>query len=333
MNRSNLELAEQLYNSYTQNPQSVDREWQIFFEGMEFAGSSNLSSSRAQGVSEKEVDVYRLIRAYRDYGHLKANLDPLGLNKRDHSFLNLENFGLSEKDFNQSFRASSFLDKENMTLKEILQKLETTYCGTLTAQLAECEPNVRLWFYKELENNGLILPQDQKQKIYEQLARTESLEKFIHTRFVGMKRFSIEGGDSLIPMLEHLVEKGTSLKVEEVVIGMAHRGRINVLANFMDKGLEDILSEFEGHMPHSDKYEGDVKYHLGYSSDKETQSGPCHLSLAFNPSHLEAVSPVVLGMTRAKQRVRKDTKERKKVVPVLIHGDAAFSGQGVVTET
>ncbi|MCB0386830.1 MAG: 2-oxoglutarate dehydrogenase subunit E1, partial [Bdellovibrionales bacterium] len=162
---------------------------------------------------------------------------------------------------------------------------------------------------------------------------TETLEKFIHTRYVGTKRFSIEGGDSLIPMLETLVSKGTALEVEEIVIGMAHRGRINVLANFMDKAIDLIFSEFEGTAYEDLTYDGDVKYHLGYSADKETPHGPCHISLAFNPSHLEAVDPVVCGMARAKQRRRKDTVERKKVVPVLVHGDAAFSGQGVVSET
>ncbi|MGE3386126.1 MAG: 2-oxoglutarate dehydrogenase E1 component, partial [Bdellovibrionales bacterium] len=191
------------------------------------------------------------------------------------------------------------------------------------------------WFRKEFESStpALTLDNEEKGEIYRQLARTESLEKFLHTRFVGAKRFSIEGGDALIPMLEGIVKHGTPLKVEEMVIGMAHRGRLNVLANFMEKAIEVIFSEFEGTAFKDFGYDGDVKYHLGYSTDKKTAAGPCHVSLAFNPSHLEAVNPVVLGMVRAKQRRRNDTIERKKVLPILIHGDAAFAGQGVVAET
>ena len=331
LNRTNMEYIDQLYEQYQNSPENVEPQWRMFFEGMEF-GQNQAPSKQ---LSEKELDVYHLIRRYRDYGHLKANIDPLELSKNTTSMFDLNNFNLSEADLNQRFKAGQFINKPNATLKEIIEFLEKAYCGTLTAQVAECSPDVRKWFLEEFEDraDSFVLQKEDKKRIYEQLARTESLEKFIHTRYVGTKRFSVEGADSIIPMLEHMVWKGTELSVEEIVIGMAHRGRINVLANFMGKALDTILAEFEGHSLEEKNFEGDVKYHLGYSSDKETPNGNCHISLAFNPSHLEAVNPVVLGMTRAKQRVRQDTENRKKVAPVLLHGDAAFAGQGVVTET
>lgn len=330
LNRSNLEFIESLFEKFKSNPTSVSEEWGRFFEGVEFAKGL----SGGEGFSLKELNVYQLVEHYRNYGHLKAKLDPLNLQKtRDDSF-RLSEFGLEESDLEKSFKVGNHLGFPKKKLKDIIQHLESSYCEHLTAEVAECTPAVRDWFRRELESqDGLTLTNEDKKQIFLQLARTESLEKFLHSRFVGMKRFSIEGGDALIPMLELLSEKGAGLGVEELVIGMAHRGRLNVLANFMDKALKIIFAEFQGASPVDAAYDGDVKYHLGYSKDKQTKNGKVHISLAFNPSHLEAVNPVVLGMTRAKQRARQDMKERKKVVPVLIHGDAAFIGQGVVAET
>lgn len=331
LQRSNLEYIDQLYETFRQNPDSVDREWRLFFEGVEFA--QNLGR-KAGGFSEKELATYNLIKTYRDYGHLKANLDPLGIQKLQEDLFKLERFGLSETDLDQTFDINGWLDLKRASLRDVIQFLESVYCGTLTCQSAECRPEVRDWLRQEFEKaEPMSFPPEKRKQVFQQLARTESLEKFIHTRYVGTKRFSIEGGDALIPMLEHLVETGIPGNIEEIVIGMAHRGRINVLANFMEKGIEIIFSEFDGTAFEHYDYDGDVKYHLGYSTDKKTDEGTCHISLAFNPSHLEAVDPVVLGMTRAKQRRRMDTVNRKKVVPVLIHGDAAFAGQGVVSET
>jgi len=334
-NRSNMEYIEEVYERFQQDPDSVDPQWKYFFEGMQFAQDSERSSSASgSGIDASELNVYRLIRTYRDYGHLKANLDPLKLDQRDTSILRLEEYNLSSEDLKKPFEAGRFVGMPGATLEKIIEFLEATYCGTITGQFADCPPEERLWLYKEIENQeSLKLTKDQKIDIYKQLARTESLEKFIHTRYVGTKRFSIEGGDNLIPMLCFLADNGTGIGMEEMVIGMAHRGRINVLGNFLGKELENILSEFEGNAKIDTSYEGDVKYHLGFSADRETPNGPCHLSLAFNPSHLEFVGPVAQGMVRVKQRTRKDTENRKKVVPVVIHGDAAFSGQGVVTET
>lgn len=342
MNRVNLEYVESLMDQYLQDPDSIDPVWQKFFEGVEFgqSGKFNLSSSQdttGQGFdqSSPELKVYELIQTYRDYGHLKADLDPLKLQKRKSAFLDFKSFNLSESDASKTFSMGQILGLGPKTLSEIVDKLETWYCGTLAVDFADCLPQVRDWFTKEIEKSKFELKKEQRVNILKQLARTETLEKFIHTRYVGTKRFSIEGCDSLIPSLEYLCEKGASLGVKAVTIGMAHRGRVNVLANFMDKAINLIFAEFDGNMgvDQSHDYDGDVKYHLGYQSTKKTVNGDVEVSLAFNPSHLEAVNPVVLGMVRAQQRFNKDTEKRDTVVPVLIHGDAAVIGQGVVAET
>ncbi len=344
LSRTNLEYLEQLHKQFLDNPEKVDPEWFRFFEGVEFATSQGLTKASASSSSpdsiKNEINVYELIQIYRDYGHLKAKLDPLELQNRETEFLSFRETkdganSLSKIKPTDTFEAGKYLGLKASTLSEIVDHLEKTYCGSIALQAAECVPQVRDWFCKEFENSSFKLTNDEQVRIAKQLAKTESLEKFIHTRYVGVKRFSIEGCDTLIPMLEYLVEKGTNdLDLEEVTIGMAHRGRVNVLANFMNKGLELILSEFNGKVGADSNYDSDVKYHMGFSTDKETTSKKsCHVSLAFNPSHLEAVGPVVCGMARAKQRRRKDTQERSKVIPVIIHGDAAVIGQGVVSET
>lgn len=334
MNRNNLEYIDGLYLQYKSNPDSVSADWKKFFEGFDFASST----SGGTGLSEKELDVYNLINAYRNYGHFEAQLDPLTNSAVPSDQLALSRFNLKETDLEQKFQIGSIVGKPNGSLKEIIQHLRSCYCGKLTVQCAEALPEIRNWFIREFEkeNQNFKLSLDQKRQTYESIAKAEALEKFIHTRYVGTKRFSVEGGDALLPMLEYMVQKGAALQVEEFTLGMAHRGRVNVLANFMGKALEYIFGDFNGptelQEPLED-YDGDVKYHLGYTAQKETPNGNVQVSLAYNPSHLEAVNPVVLGMVRAAQRRRKDTKNRKKVVPVLIHGDAAFSSQGVVLET
>lgn len=324
--RANLEYVESLYQIYQNNPSELDETWQAFFAGVDF------NQDLGGAVSAKELDVYHLIQAYRDYGHFGANINPLSMASSSHE-LSLSQFNLEESDLDKSFSIGALVGMKDAPLRDIINHLKRCYCGTLSVQVSGAVKGVRDWFYKDVENSQFKLSTEQKKAVFEQLCRTESLEKFLHTRFVGAKRFSIEGGDSLIPSLEYLVEKGVSLGVEEVVIGMAHRGRLNVLVNFMDKAVEETLSAFDGHVHVDDNFDGDVKYHLGHSADKETKDGTCHISLAFNPSHLEAVNPVVCGMVRAKQRRRKDTEKRKKVIPIQIHGDSAFAGQGVVSET
>lgn len=340
MNRPNLQFIEKLFQEFQNNPESLDSDWRMFFEGFEFA----LSQTPAQGkpassadvISEKELDVFLLINAYRDYGYFGANLNPLASGSKLSQELSLTNFGLSEADLDKKFEIGRILGKQGASLREILMHLRRCYCGSISLQVHDATPTIRSWFINEFENNNetWVLSAEEKKELFFQLAKTESLEKFLHTRYVGKKRFSIEGMDSLIPMLERFVKKGSELEIEELVIGMAHRGRLNVLVNFMDKSVDTMFAEFEGvRDDYNSFFDGDVKYHLGYSADKTTRNGNVHLSLSFNPSHLEAVDPVVLGMARAKQRQRKDTASRKKAVPILIHGDAAMAGQGVVAET
>ncbi|MCM2282000.1 MAG: 2-oxoglutarate dehydrogenase E1 component [Bdellovibrionaceae bacterium] len=339
--RPNLEYIETLYQAFMDDPESVGPEWRLFFEGVEFAQNFPASpgaGGQLQGaVSSQELDVYNLINAYRSFGHFEANLNPLSDATKSFPELSFTNFNLKDEDLDKTFSIGAIVGKPNAKLKDLIQHLRDSYCRTISVQVSEAMPTVRDWFYNEFErrNGDFHLSGEEKKEIFKQLARTEAFEKFLHTRYVGKKRFSIEGGDGLIPMLEALVARGSRLALEEIVIGMAHRGRLNVLTNFMGKELEALFAEFEGvRDEHNSFFDGDVKYHLGYSADKKTPGGgTCHVSLAFNPSHLETVDPVVCGMTRAKQRRRRDTTERKKVVPVLIHGDAAFAGQGIVAET
>lgn len=332
LNRPNLEYIEGLYQDFRANPESIDEDWRLFFQGVDFA--QNLSAKA--GLSSKELDVFRLINSYRDYGYFEANLNPLSSGTKSFPELSAHNFNLTETDLDSKFEIGAIVGKPGATLREIIAHLKECYCRTISVQVAEAMPAVRNWFINEFEKSASTfqLSSEEKKAIFYQLAKTESFEKFLHTRYVGKKRFSIEGTDAVIPMLDRLAVEGTKTGLEEMVIGMAHRGRLNVLANFMDKAVDTIFGEFEGvRDEHNSYFDGDVKYHLGHSSDKKTPNGTVHLSLAYNPSHLEAVDPVVMGMTRAKQRRRRDTSERKKVIPVLIHGDAAFAGQGVVAET
>lgn len=337
--RSNLEFLESLYNNYKTDPSKVGDEWRLFFEGVEFGqGLAPKNLSASTGLSPKELEVYRFINAFRDYGHFEANLNPLSDSIKSFPDLSPPAFGIQEADLDKVYAVGEVVGLPGATLREILAHLRKAYCGTLTVNVSDAMPTVRNWFRREFEQGrqNWKLTKEDKLRTFEQLAKVESFEKFIHTRFVGKKRFSVEGADSLIPMMETLVDVGSALGMEEVVVGMAHRGRLNMLANFMGKQAEMIFSEFEGHRDENNSFfDGDVKYHLGYSVDKVSpKSGKTvHASMAFNPSHLEAVNPVVLGMVRAKQRRRRDTSERKKVVPVLIHGDAAFAGQGIVAET
>lgn len=334
INNENLELIENLYQQYQTSPNSVNPDWKLFFDGFEFAQTKSSS-----GLSEKELDVYNLINAYRNYGHFEADLDPLSNTVAPSDQLRLAKFNLSEKDLNQKFQISAVVGKPGATLSELISYLKSVYCGKLSVQCGDALPEIKNWFIKEMEQNPtqFKLNPEQKKLTLNSLTRAEALEKFIHTRYVGTKRFSIEGADVAIPMLDYLIEASPKNHIEEVCLGMAHRGRVNVLANFMEKDIATMFADFNGptklEAPLED-FEGDVKYHLGYHKVKKTSSGQtveCHL--AFNPSHLEAVNPVVLGQARALQRKRNDTKDRKKVLPVLIHGDAAFAGQGIVAET
>ena len=341
-NRGNLDFIEEQYRRWRTDVGSVDAGWQAFFEGFELAGSLGgppgaLGDEECEDAGLKQAGVTRLIDAYREVGHYLADLDPLGLTpaKDDHEALQLREFGLSEADLDRVF-TTNFPGLERATLREILTALRETYCRTIGVEYMHIrDPRVRRWLQERMEpvRNRPKLDIRQKRRIILKLNAAELFETFLHTHYVGQKRFSLEGGEMLIPLLDAVVERSGRWGVKEMVLGMPHRGRLNVLANTLDKPYGLIFGEFEGNVPESVAGDGDVKYHLGFSADHTTSDGQTiHLSLTPNPSHLEAVDPVVEGRVRAKQRRFKD-RDRKLGVPVLIHGDAAFAGQGLVAET
>ena len=285
---------------------------------------------------EQSVKAIALIRAYRIRGHLIANLDPLGMMERKYlNELHPSNHGFQKEDYNKKIYLREYMDSKYATINEILSFLKKTYCSTIGAEYMHIsDPNEKKWFRERMEKkeNQLNFTNSGKKFILNKLIQAEGFEKFLAIKFVGTKRFGIDGGEALIPALEQIIKRGGHLGVKEIKIGMPHRGRLNVLANLLQKSYKRIFNEFAGEFGSSIvESAGDVKYHLGASSNREFDGNLVHISLTDNPSHLEAVDPVVLGQTRAKQFFHKD-KKRQKVVPILIHGDAAFAGQGVVAE-
>jgi len=328
----NIDIIEDFQRRWRRDPSSVDPRWQAFFEGFELAGRASTPDS-----SQLQTGVVRLIFNYRFLGHFQAHLDPLSLPPGPCPLLRLENFGLSEADLDRVFDGSAFQGLGQATLREILAALNETYCRTIGLEYMHIQDTkIRRWLEERFESRRSHpdLPLRQKLRILMTLHYAELFERFLHTRYQGQKRFSLEGSETLIPVLDAVVEKGPELGVKEFVIGMAHRGRLNVLTNVLRKPYQEIFAEFEDNfLPNSIDGDGDVKYHLGFSSTVRNSRGePIHLSLTPNPSHLEAVNPVVEGRTRAKQRAFGD-KGRVHGVPLLIHGDAAFAGQGIVAET
>ncbi|MBO0699581.1 MAG: 2-oxoglutarate dehydrogenase E1 component [Zavarzinella sp.] len=328
---ANLELIEDYYRRWRADPTSVDDRWQAFFEGFELGG-------RAPGPCDTaQTGVVRMIFVYRNTGHLKAHLDPLTDPPASHPLLELSQFGLSEADLDRTFDCSAFLGLGQATLRELIAALEETYCGTVGVEFLHIQDTgIRKWIEERIEPRRMRpdLPMRQKLRVLMTLHYAELFERFLHARYIGQKRFSLEGAETLIPILDAIVEKGPGLGIKEIVLGMAHRGRLNVLANVLRKPYQQVFAEFEDNfLPDSMDGDGDVKYHLGFSGDVPTTAGqPVHVSLTPNPSHLEAVDPVVEGRTRAKQRAQGD-KNRTLGIPLLIHGDAAFAGQGIVAET
>ncbi|MDY3198023.1 MAG: 2-oxoglutarate dehydrogenase E1 component [Pseudomonadaceae bacterium] len=357
----NASYVEELYELYLHDPNSVAEEWRSYFDKLpQTSGTgSDISHStirehflslaknprRPQAVSggqvsserdKKQVGVLRLIQAYRMRGHQASNLDPLGLWQREPiADLTLAEYGLTEADLDTVFRTGELqIGKEEAPLREILDALRSTYCGTIGAEYMHIVDSAqRRWFQQRLESvRGK--PQhsaESRRHLLERLTAAEGLEKYLGTKYPGTKRFGVEGGESLIPMLDEIIQRSGSYGVAEVVLGMAHRGRLNVLVNTLGKNPRDLFDEFEGKKM-IDLGSGDVKYHQGFSSNVMTSGGEVHLALSFNPSHLEIVSPVVEGSVRARQDRRKDPTG-DKVLPISIHGDAAFAGQGVVMET
>ncbi len=352
----NAPFVEELYEQYLADAASVPEQWRAYFDKLQllpggaakdiahapvvasFAQRAKAGAARAQpaaGLDRKQVSVIQLVAEYRFRGCLVADLDPLKRQQKPHiPELEPGYYDLTEADMDTVFNTGTLMGPEQATLREIIRGLQETYCGTLGVEYMYLSSRVeKRWIQERLEpvRSKPSFAPDYRKHILERITAAEGLERYLHTRYVGQKRFSLEGGDTLIPVLDNLLQRAGAAGVQELVLGMAHRGRLNVLVNTLGKMPKDLFSEFEG--KHADDLmAGDVKYHQGFSSDINTPGGPMHLTLAFNPSHLEIVNPVVEGSVRARQHRRKD-RGGDQVLPVLIHGDAAVAGQGVVMET
>ena len=366
----NSEFINQLYSDYLSDPESLPDGWRKFFGGLSddeklilkdihgpswspqknkkitnfsqkeiennFNKSSDLTTNSVKQASQDSVRAIMLIRAYRIRGHLISNLDPLSIQeKKEHSELKPETYGFTKKDFNRKIFLDGVLGLQYADLNQILEILKKTYCSNIGYEFMHMsDPDEKAWIRNRIEGpeKNIIFTENGKKAILNKIIQAEGFEKYLHVKFVGTKRFGLDGGESLIPALEQIIKRGGNLGAKEIKIGMPHRGRLNVLANVMGKPFRAIFSEFFGKSVKASKdFEGDVKYHLGASSNREFDGNVVHISLTDNPSHLEAVNPVVLGQVRAKQFFHKD-KYRKQVIPVLMHGDAAFAGQGIVAE-
>ena len=367
---NNSEFINEFYADYISDPNSLPESWRKFFEGLsddeklvyenlkgpswspkkriqklnikldELEASDDVSTDlnvkSIKQASKDSVRAIMLIRAYRIRGHLIANLDPLSIQKKkEHQELKPENYGFKKTDYERKIFLDGVLGLQYADLNQILNILKKTYSSNIGYEFMHMgDPEEKAWIRDRIEGpeKNIAFTKNGKKAILNKVIQAEGFEKYLHVKFVGTKRFGLDGGESLIPALEQIIKRGGNLGAKEIKIGMSHRGRLNVLANVMGKPFKAIFSEFFGKSVSASKdFEGDVKYHLGASSNREFDGNSVHISLTDNPSHLEAVNPVVLGQVRAKQFFHKD-KERKKVIPVLLHGDAAFAGQGIVAE-
>ena len=369
---NNSAFIEKYYSDYLKNPNKLPSGWKEFFDGLkeneeiisktlegpswgpkiknkkktynleDLSNEDSLESNRdtdlplTEESAKNSIRAIMLIRAYRIRGHLIANLDPLELMRREeHPELKPETYGFTKNDSNKKIFLDGVLGLQESTLSEIIIILKKTYSGNIGYEFMHMgDPVEKNWIRDRIEGpeKEVIFTKNGKKAILNKIIEAEGFEKYLHVKFVGTKRFGIDGGESLVPALEQIIKKGGNLGVKEIKIGMSHRGRLNILANVMRKPIKAIFNEFFGSADAAKRdFEGDVKYHLGASSNREFDGNNVHISLTDNPSHLEAVNPVVLGQVRAKQLFHKDP-ERKKVIPVLIHGDAAFAGQGIVAE-
>lgn len=333
---SDVNAVEDLFAQYVKDPNSVDKTWQDFFKGFEFAKTDYSSSNGVipENVT-KEFKVINLINGYRSRGHLFTKTNPVRQRRTYSPTLDLVNFELSEKDLDTVFQAGNQIGIGPAKLKDIVAHLELTYCNSIGVEYAFLRnPDETKWLQERIEKSKNVptFSKEEKKVILNKLIQATTFENFLATKFVGQKRFSLEGGESFLPAMNTLMEHAVKLGVEDFVIGMAHRGRLNVLANILNKPARDIFAEFEGRPSEDSLFNGDVKYHMGYSSDLLSDSGKqIHISLTPNPSHLETVDPVVEGITRAKIDSRHNG-DNSKALPILIHGDAALAGQGVVYE-
>lgn len=339
--RSNADLIDEYYERWKVDPTSVDDKWNAFFEGFELGltippKGKSVKGSPSSASGSKQMNVSSLIYRYRSVGHTQADLDPLSGTPPANPDLNLKEFGLLESDLDQEFDSGHFLSGSKIKLRSLIKALEKTYCGTIGYEYVHMQnTEARRWIQQKIEplQGKTEFPDKIKNRILRKVYAAETFERFLHTRYTGQKRFSLEGGETLIPCLDNVLEHCGRLGIKEVVMGMAHRGRLNVLANTLKKSYEFVFEEFgDNYVPNTVAGDGDVKYHLGYEKVIETKEGHfVEIRLASNPSHLEAVNPIVEGKARARQRILND-KERKQVLPLLIHGDAAFAGQGMVSE-
>jgi 2-oxoglutarate dehydrogenase E1 component len=367
---NNSEFINEFYADYISDPNSLPEGWRKFFDGLsedekvifnnlngpswspqkkiqisstKFTekeindeNSSDLNLQSVKQASKDSVRAIMLIRAYRIRGHLISNLDPLSIQKKEeHPELKPENYGFTKNDYDRKIFLDGVLGLQYADLNQILKILKKTYCSNIGYEFMHMgDPEEKSWIRDRIEGpeKDITFTKNGKKAILNKIIQAEGFEKYLHVKFVGTKRFGLDGGESLIPALEQIIKRGGNLGAKEIKIGMPHRGRLNVLANVMSKPFKAIFNEFFGKSVNTNKdFEGDVKYHLGASSNREFDGNSVHISLTDNPSHLEAVNPVVLGQVRAKQFFHRD-KERKKVIPVLMHGDAAFAGQGIVAE-
>ncbi|MEX2595295.1 MAG: 2-oxoglutarate dehydrogenase E1 component [Salibacteraceae bacterium] len=333
LGNGDVNAIEELYKQYKDNPDSIDEGWKRFFQGFDFF-QQNFGEGAVSQETLKEFKVIDLINAYRSRGHLFTKTNPVRERRKYSPTLDLDNFGLSDNDLETVFNAGVELGIGAAKLKDIVDHLKTTYCNSIGMEYMYIRNQEQREWLKHRAESEKNLPKfsvQDKQTILRKLNEAVVFESFLHKKFVGQKRFSLEGGESLIPALDVVAEFGAKMGVEEIVIGMAHRGRLNVLANILKKTYSDIFSEFEGKEYEDNLFDGDVKYHLGFSSELVTEIGTkLQLTLAPNPSHLEAVDPVVEGIVRSK--IDTYLKDEKKIIPILIHGDASIAGQGVVYE-
>ncbi len=347
LSNAHPEYIDNLYKDYLNNPNSVEKEWSIFFKGYDLANKFNDNntseasisanvSSKTDFVSPKEFKVLKLISGYRNKGHLIANTNPLRARKDRHADLDLHYFGLDENDLEIEFYAGKEMGMGKAKLKDIIARLKLIYCRTIGWEYNYVlDRDERIWLREQIEHGYVEYehPLEKKKRILSKLNESEVYEKFLGTKFLGQKRFSLEGGESTIPAIDAMINVAANHGVQEVVIGMAHRGRLNILVNILNKTYEEVFSEFEGISPDNLSVgTGDVKYHLGYTSQYDTMDGKeVYIKLMPNPSHLEAVNPVVQGYCRAKADAIYDS-DYDKILPITIHGDAAIAGQGIVYE-
>jgi 2-oxoglutarate dehydrogenase E1 component len=334
LGNADIQTIDALYQQYKQDPDSLDISWKRFFEGFEFQNESYPvlpDGSRMNAVTSKEFKVISLINAYRTRGHLFTKTNPVRERRKYNPTLDIENFGLTAADLEETFHAGTDIGLGDAKLKDIIAHLENSYCQSIGVEFMYIrEPERVEWLRSKIEAvNKPKYSKEEKKNIFEMTSKASLFEQYIHKKFVGQKRFSVEGCEAVIPAMDYVVKKGAEMGIEEFVIGMAHRGRLNVLTNILEKPQEEVFREFAG-VEFEGNMDGDVKYHLGYSRDITVNGHNVHVTLCPNPSHLEAVNPVVEGLTRAK--IDHYLHDEKKIVPILVHGDAAIAGQGIMYE-